>query len=221
MRRLSRAIGALVVLVGGLSAGFAVVEPDSANAVACGTAIAAGTGCTLTGTATLSAGTLTLTSPSSLTWATTLVGLNQSLVDTSAADQQYTVNDATGSGAGWHVTTSATTFTSGSHTLPNSGTFSTNGSTTSVSATTAPSATCTATCTLPTNSTTYPVAITTASSSPTPVTVYDTAAGTGLGQVVIGGSTAANPIGWWVNIPASTVAGTYTSTITMEVISGP
>ncbi|MEV0403634.1 hypothetical protein [Actinoallomurus sp. NPDC050550] len=34
--------------------------------------------------------------------------------------------------------------------------------------------------------------ITTAASSPTAVTIYDTAAGTGLGQVVIGGSTAAN-----------------------------
>ncbi|RAG85779.1 hypothetical protein DN069_09735 [Streptacidiphilus pinicola] len=221
MRRLSRAFGALAVLVGGLSAGSAVAPPDTANAVACGSAIAAGTSCTLTGTATLSAGTLTLTSPSSLAWATTLNGLNQSVVDTTAADQQYTVDDATGSGAGWHVTTSATTFTSGSHTLPDAGTFSTNGSTSSVSAGTAPSATCTGTCTLPSNSTTYPVAVTTAASSPTPVTVYDTAAGTGLGQVVIGGSTAASPIGWWINIPAGAAAGTYTSTITMEVISGP
>lgn len=209
-----------MVLIGGVPATIAI-SPESANAVACGTAIAAGTSCTLTGTATLSAGTLTLTSPASLTWATTLNGLNQSLVDTTAADQQYTVNDATGSGAGWHVTTSATTFTDGTHNLPNSGTFSTNGSTSSVSATTAPTATCTGTCTLPTNSTTYPVAITTAASTPTAVTIYDTAAGTGLGQVVIGGSTAANPVGWWANIPASTVAGTYTSTITMEVISGP
>ncbi|WP_165845455.1 WxL domain-containing protein [Streptacidiphilus pinicola] len=198
-----------------------MAPPDTANAVACGSAIAAGTSCTLTGTATLSAGTLTLTSPSSLAWATTLNGLNQSVVDTTAADQQYTVDDATGSGAGWHVTTSATTFTSGSHTLPDAGTFSTNGSTSSVSAGTAPSATCTGTCTLPSNSTTYPVAVTTAASSPTPVTVYDTAAGTGLGQVVIGGSTAASPIGWWINIPAGAAAGTYTSTITMEVISGP
>jgi hypothetical protein len=143
------------------------------------------------------------------------------VVDVTAGDQQYTVNDATGTGAGWHVTTSATTFTNGTHTLPNTGTFVTTGSTSSVTATTAPTATCTGTCTLPTNSTTYPVAITTAASSPTPVTIYDTAAATGLGQMVIGGSTAANPIGWWVNLPSNASAGSYTSTITMSIVSAP
>jgi hypothetical protein len=65
------------------------------------------------------------------------------------------------------------------------------------------------------------VAITTAASTPTPATIYDTAAATGLGQMVIGGSAAANPVGWWVNIPASAKAGDYTSTITMAIISGP
>jgi hypothetical protein len=104
------------------------------------------------------------------------VAVKQRVVDTKAADQQYTVNDVTGSGVGWH-----TTFTNGTHTLPNSGTFVTNGITISVTDTSAPSAICTATCPLPTTSTTYPVAITTAASSPPPVTIYDTAAGTGLG----------------------------------------
>jgi hypothetical protein len=71
---------------------------------------------------------------------------------------------------------------------------------------------------------TYPVAITTAATSPTPYTIYDTAASSGLGQVVIGGSTAANPVGWWLAIPADVYYGTggvYTSTVTLEVISGP
>jgi len=119
-----------------------------------------------------------------------LTGTNQSVVDVVGADQQYTVNDATGSGAGWHVTVAATTFTNGTHTLPDTGTFVTTGSTTSISATAAPTATCAAgtTCTLPTNSTTYPVGITTAATAPTAVTIYDTAAATGVGQVVIGGS---------------------------------
>jgi hypothetical protein len=175
----------------------------------------------MTGTLTLAGGTLTLTSPSSLSWTTTLTGLNQSVVDTTSADQQYTVDDATGSGAGWHVTMSATTFTTGTHTLPNSGTFVTNGSTTSITATAGPTATCTGTCTLPSNSTTYPVTITTAASSPTPVTIYDTAAASGMGQIVIGGSGQPNPVGWWVNIPASAAAGSYTSVITMAVVSGP
>jgi hypothetical protein len=53
------------------------------------------------------------------------------------------------------------------------------------------------------------------------VVIYDTSASTGLGQIVIGGSTATNPVGWWVYVPASASAGSYTSTITMEIISGP
>jgi hypothetical protein len=221
MRRLGRALGVLVILASGLTAGSVALMSGTASAAACGTAIPAGTSCTMTGTVSLTGGSLTLTSPSSLSWSTTLSGVDQQLVDTNAGDQQYTVNDATGSGDGWHVTTSATQFTNGSNTFPNTGTFSTNGSVTSITSTSPPTATCTATCTLPTNTTTYPVAITTAATSPTPVTIYDTAATTGMGQIVIGGSTQSDPVGWWVNVPASASAGSYTSTITMEIISGP
>jgi hypothetical protein len=222
MRRLLNAMGVLTVLAGGLTAGSVALLAGTAEAGPCGTAIAAGVSCTLTGTVGLTAGTLTLTSPASLTWAGTLTGTSQSLVDVIAADQQYTVNDATGSGAGWHVTTSATTFTNGAHTFPDSGTFVTNGSVTSIAATISPTASCVGgTCTLPTNTTTYPVAITTAAAAPTPATIYDTSAATGLGQILIGGSTQPNPVGWWVNVPASASAGSYTSTITMAVISGP
>jgi hypothetical protein len=218
MRRLGRVLGVLTILTSGLTAGSVAFMSGPASAGACGTAVPAGTSCTMTGTVTLSGGTLTLTSPSSLTWTGTLTGLDQSLVDTTSSDQQYTVNDATGSGAGWHVTTGATQFTNGTHTFPNTGTFSTTGSVTSATATTAPTATCTATCSLPTNTTTYPVAITTGA---TPATIYDTAINTGMGQIVIGGSTQANPVGWWVNVPASAISGSYTSTITMQITSGP
>jgi hypothetical protein len=221
MRRLLHSLGVFVVLAGGLTAGSMALIASPALATACGSAVAAGSSCTMTGTVSLSAGSLTLTSPASLSWSSTLTGSDQNLVDTNAPDQQYTVNDATGSGSGWHVTTAATTFTNGSHTFPNTGTFSTNGSVTSITATSAPTATCTGTCTLPTNGTTYPVAITTAASSPTPAVIYDTAAATGLGQIVIGGSAAANPVGWWVFVPASASVGSYTSTITMAIISGP
>ncbi len=216
MRRIINTLGALTLLAGG-----SVLLAGPAGAAACGGAVVAGTSCTMTGTVTLGGGSLTLTSPSSLTWTGTLTGLDQSLVDTTAADQQYTVNDATGTGAGWHVTISATTFTNGSATFPNTGTFVTNGSTSSIADTSKPTATCTATCTLPTNTTTYPVAITTAAVTPPATTIYDTAASTGLGQVVIGGSGAMHPVGWWVNVPASATAGAYTSTITMTIISAP
>jgi hypothetical protein len=207
---LTGAVGAPVALVGG-----------TAQAAACGTAVAAGTSCTLTGTLNLLAGPLTLTSPSALAWSGTDNGFDQSLVDTTAAHLFYVVNDATGSGAGWHVTASATTFTTGSATLPNSGTVVTTGSASSVTSANAPTPVCSsgATCLLPTNTTVYPVAITTAAVSPTPVTVYDTSAATGLGSIVVGGGS--NPVGWWVNVPASAAVGTYTSTFTLQIISGP
>jgi hypothetical protein len=223
MRRLLRSLGVLAILASGLTAGSVALDSGPASAGPCGTAVTAGTTCTMTGTVSLTGGALTLTSPTSLGWSTTLDGLNQSLVDTTAGDQQYTVNDATGTGAGWHVTTAATTFTNGSHTFPDTGTFVTDGSVSSITDTSAPSATCSGSgsCSLPTNTTTYPVAITTAASSPTPVVIYDTAVATGLGEIVIGGSSAAHPVGWWVNVPASASAGSYTSTITMEIISGP
>lgn len=183
----------------------------------------AGSTCTLTGTLNVTGGTLSLVSPGSLTWAAAATGADQSVVDTQAADQQLTVNDATGTAAGWHVTASATTFTNGTHTLPNTGTFSATGSLTSVSATTAPSAACAtgSTCTLPTNSTTYPVAVTTAATAPPAVTLYNSAASTGMGKIVLGGSGAANPLGWWLNVPSNVFSGAYTSTVTMSVVSAP
>lgn len=127
----------------------------------------------------------------------------------------------TAHGAGWHFTVTATTLTSGSNTLANSGTLVFTGSATSVSAATAPTATCVGSCTLPTDAVTYPVAITTAASAPTAFTLYGATAGTGLGAVTIGGSAAAHPAGWWVNIPAQAYAGSYTTTVTLTVASGP
>jgi hypothetical protein len=219
-RPFGRLLGAAVLLTGGLGAA-ALLAADPADAIACGTAIAAGTACTLTGTLGVTTGTLTLTSPTALAWSTTENGTDQQLVDPTTAHQNYLVDDATGSGAGWHVTVSATTFTTGTYTLANTGSFVSTGSAASETATTAPTAACStgATCTLPTDTTTYPVAITTAASAPTAVTIYDTSAATGLGSITIG--IGALPVGWWVNVPASTKAGTYTSTISLTVISAP
>jgi hypothetical protein len=56
---------------------------------------------------------------------------------------------------------------------------------------------------------------------PTPATVFDVAANSGLGPMTIGGSSAANPVGWWVVVPGSAVSGAYTSTIAVAVVSGP
>jgi hypothetical protein len=84
-----------------------------------------------------------------------------------------------------------------------------------------PAATCLtgSTCTLPTNTTTYPVPITTAATGQVPVTVYDASALSGLGSITIGD--VANPAAWWINVPSNAVPGTYISTVTLEIITGP
>ena len=217
-RRLACLLSAGVVLAGGIgAAGLLAAAP--ADAAACGTAVVAGTSCTMTGTLTLSGGTLTLTSPSALGWTGTITGLDLNLVDPTTADQSYLVDDATGIGAGWHVTVSATPFAHVGSPLPDTGTFSTNGSLTSMTDTTTPTATCStgSTCTLPfdaAGNVTYPVAITTGA-TPTPSTIYSAGIGTGKGSIIIG------PVGWWLNVLGNAVPGTYTSVVTMEIISGP
>jgi alpha-tubulin suppressor-like RCC1 family protein len=162
---------------------------------------------------------LDMTTPTSLTWGTTETGLNQSIVDGASGDQQMTVGDSSGT-TGWHITLTATTLTTGAYTLPNTAAMDFTGSTGSL-ASTSPSTACVGSCTLPTNTTTYPVAITTAASGPGTYTIYDTSASTGVGVVTIGGSGATNPIGWWINVPASAYAGSYTTTVTLNLVSGP
>jgi len=198
-----------------------VVPPAVARAAPCGTAITAGTNCLAAGALTVSAGSLNLTSPGGLSWGATLNGKNQHVPDTTPADETFQVTDATGSGRGWHVTVSATQLTNGASKLPNTGTLTMTGSVSSASATTAPIASCATgvTCTLPGNTTTYPVAITTAASAPVPVTIYTAIVNKGLGTIKIGAT--GGPVGWWLALPSNAVVGTYISTITFELISGP
>jgi hypothetical protein len=162
--------------------------------------------------------------PDSLTWGATLTGVTQNLVDTVAADQGYTVDDASGATSGWNVSVAAAQFATAATpavTLPNTGTFSTNGSLTSSTATAAPTDACTSgagTCTLPTNGVTYPVALPT---DGTATVIYSAAALTGEGSIDIGGSGAADPVGWWLSVPGDVLPGVYTSTVTISLGSGP
>ena len=170
-------------------------------------------------------GMLAVGAPASLSWSGTLNGHDQAIPDTDAATEQLSVNNQTGSGDGWRATVSATNFTNGTgYSLPAAGVLQVTGSVTSPGLPTAPTASCQATliCTLPDDtSVTYPVAITSAAQSPAAVTVYAASAGTGVGPVTIGGAAAANPVGWWLNVPGNAQAGTYTSTVTISVVSGP
>lgn len=157
-----------------------------------------------TGTATVAAGTLTETNATTPAISSTLNGTDQTATYTLA----ITANDATGSGAGWNLTLTSTQFSTGG-TTPK--TLATTAS--SLSAVTEACAAGT-TCTAPTNAITYPVVVPAASTAPTAVKFYNAAAATGLGKFTI-----TPTIG--VTIPANTYAGSYTSTVTLAVVSGP
>jgi hypothetical protein len=238
IRRRASAVTGVAVLAGGLAVGAGVALPGSADAAVC-TGGALATPCTMVGTATLLGGVLTLTTPTAITWAATLSGAAQSVVDALPTDTGYQVSDLTGSSAGWNVDATASPFTfvgipsSGQlTTFPSSGTLVNAGSTTSESSTAVPTASCLlpavgplASCTVPTGfEPTYPVAVTTASASPPVSELYQAAIGTGSGIVQIGTSAltaTGNPSAWWVNVPANAADGAYISTITMTIASGP
>jgi WxL domain surface cell wall-binding len=159
-----------------------------------------------TGTATISAGTFGFVStPPNVSFAATLNGLDQTVNATQALD----VGDATGSGTGWNITATSTTFTTGGgspHLL----------STSATTVTSAPADACdaSATCTLATNSVTYPYTLPAAAVAPTATKLYNAAANTGMGNQTV------TPT-WKLAVPASTFAGTYTSTWTLSLVSGP
>ena len=158
-----------------------------------------------TGTATISAGSFGFVStPPNVSYSATLNGLDQTVTATQALD----VGDATGSGTGWNVTATSTTFTTGGpvHTL----------STSATTVTSAPADACdaSATCTLATNSVTYPYTLPAAAVAPTATKLYNAAANTGMGNQTV------TPT-WKLAVPANTFAGTYTSTWTLSLVSGP
>jgi hypothetical protein len=145
-----------------------------------------------------------VSTPASISFSGTLNGTDQTISNPSAID----VGDATGSGAGWNLTSTSTTFaTSG-----NTHTLSTGATTVGVAPTDACDAG--ATCSLATNSVTYPYSLPAAATAPTATKLYNAAANTGLGDQTV------TPT-WKLGVPASTFAGTYNSTWTLSLVSGP
>jgi hypothetical protein len=131
-------------------------------------------------------------------------GSNPSFTDTlDGTDQTVTykpvlgVTDARGSGAGWHLTESATNLTDGTHVLIQK-----------ISAVTQACHTG-STCSLPTSSTTLPVTMGAAGAS-----FYSSAATFGLGKVDVTPTVS-------VAIPGNSYAGTYSSTVTFAAVAGP
>jgi putative surface cell wall-binding protein len=116
------------------------------------------------------------------------------------------ITDARGNGSGWNATITSTTFDAGSgHTLA-----------TSASSVSGVTSSCVAggSCTAPTNAITYPLTVPAGATAPAAVKVFNAAANTGMGRFTI-----TPTIG--VAVPGNSFAGTYTSTVTVAVVSGP
>jgi WxL domain surface cell wall-binding len=160
-------------------------------------------GASATATGTLTGSTLSLS-----TSATPSFSANLDLGDsTPTYTVPLTIQDTRGTGAGWNATITSTQFTTGGGTPS---TLATNAS----SLTGVTSACASGTCTNPTNSITYPVAVPAAPTAPAAVKFFNAAANTGMGKF-----TNTPTIG--VFVPQSSVAGTYTSTLTISIVSGP
>jgi WxL domain surface cell wall-binding len=162
-----------------------------------------------TASVTLSGGSLAFlnsTPAATLTFpATTLNAANQTITATLA----FEIGDATGSGSGWNVTATSTTFTSLTHTLP----------TTATTVQAAPVATCNtgaSGCTPATNTVSFPYTLPAAATAPAATKLFDASANTGLGDQTF------TPT-WSLAIPANAVASAtpYTSTWTFSLVSGP
>jgi hypothetical protein len=157
-------------------------------------------------TATITAGSLGFinSTPGAVSFSTTLNGLDRTLATTLAMD----VSDATGSGAGWNITATSTTFTyvavpprtlTGTVTVPG-----------------APTDACDAgsTCSLASNAITYPYSLPSGTVAPTATKLFNAAAASGMGNQLV------TPT-FDLPIPATTYAGTSTSTWTISLVSGP
>jgi hypothetical protein len=158
---------------------------------------------TVTATATVTgAGSLSLSNGATASLSDTLDGTDQSVNYT----LPLTMNDLRGSGAGWNLTMTSTTFNDGAgHTLA-----------TSASSIASAASACTVggTCTNPTNSITYPLTVPAAATAPAAVKVFNAAANTGMGRFTVTPSIN-------VSIPGNSFAGAYTSTLTVAAVSGP
>ncbi len=115
--------------------------------------------------------------------------------------------DPRGTGAGWNLTVTSTQFSDGSgHTFP-----------TTASSITAATNACGAssTCTQATNSVSYAsLTVPAGPTAPAAVKFFNAATNTGMGKIDVSATVS-------VAVPANVFAGTYTSTVTVSIVSGP
>jgi hypothetical protein len=151
---------------------------------------------------TCSSGSLGMTAPASTSFPSfTLNGTDQNATTTVTLKP----DDESAGHPGWNITETSTTFNDGAgHTLPTTATVTTAAST----------ATTGGNCVMPTNSITYPVTLPAAASAPTAVKAYNAASATGQGPTNV-------TLTFQLSVPANTYHGTFTSTWTFAIVSGP
>lgn len=151
---------------------------------------------------TCTSGSLTVTAPSTVDFTgVTLTGSNQ----TATASAALTPSDMSGNASGWNIQATSTTFTNtAGRTLPTTATTVTGASATVASGN----------CDLPTNAISYPLTLPAGVTAPAAVKVYNAAANTGGGPLTL-------TLSFQVSIPASAYSGSYTSTWTFTIASGP
>lgn len=148
-----------------------------------------------------STGGLNLTAPSSVSFGShALTGADGTKTTTAA----FTVDDQTGTTNGWNLSATSTTFTSGGNTLPTTATTFTGVSTAAGSGR----------CTAPTSSITYPLTLPAAAVAPAAVKIFNASSGSGRGPTNL-------TFNLGLGIPAHTRTGTYNSTWTFTLSSGP
>lgn len=156
----------------------------------------------ITGTVTGGAA-LSVTSAGSPSFSLTLDGTDQTTSYTLPASAV----DPRGTGAGWNLTVTSTQFKDAAgHTFP-----------TTASTITAATNGCGAssTCTLATNSVSYAsLTMPAGATAPAAVKYFNAAANSGMGKIDVNATVT-------VAVPANVFAGTYSSTVTVSIASGP
>jgi hypothetical protein len=157
----------------------------------------------VTATGTVSGSTLSVSTASTPSFTANLDNGDSTPTYTMALATQ----DTRGTGAGWSETITSTQFSTGA---PNNYTLATDAST--VTGVTA--ATASGTNTAASTNVSYPVAVPAGSGPPQAVKLFNAASGSGMGKFTI-----TPTIG--VFVPQNSYAGTYTSTVTLAIVTGP
>jgi hypothetical protein len=151
---------------------------------------------------TCTGGSLTLASPAGVSFPAVTLSGTDSTVTSSAA---FTPSDMTGNSVGWNVQATSTTFANGTgQVLPSTATAVIAATVSAVSGN----------CDLPINSVAYPTTLPAAGTAPTAVKVYNTASNTGGGPLTL-------TLTFRLTVPAAARSGSYSSTWTFTIASGP